>query len=199
VGRRLPQLLAILCALAAFVATGCGGDRSNLIPSQRAQDLTAQLDALQQQIQAGECDGLTTKVTMFHDDATALPNSVDKRLRTRINEGVKSLQQHARSTCESVAARNAAAAESDTTPPDTQTTDTTTTETTTTETDTTPTTSTPTDTTPTTGTEPTTGTPPDTGGGTVGPTDAGPGDTESGDGVSGGTGGTGDGSDGGTG
>jgi hypothetical protein len=191
VERRLHHLLALICvlALSALVASGCGGDGRNLIPSQRAKELTNQLTALQAQIEAGECDGLTTRVAVFHDDATSLPNSVDKRLRRRINDGVKSLQEHARSTCEAVAARNAASQQSDTTPPDTATTDTTTTDTTTTET--TPTTTTPTtETTPTT-TTPTTDTPPDTGGGgTEGPSDTTPGDT-SGDGISGGNGGTG--------
>jgi hypothetical protein len=196
VGRRLPQLLAILSVLAALAATGCGGDRSNLIPSQRAQELTTQLDALKDQIDAGQCDGIAEKVDTFHDDATSLTKPVDSRLRKRINEGVKALQQHASTTCRNVAAR-LAAEQQDTTPTESTPSDTTTTETDTTPTTATPTTTTPTTTTPTTPAEPSTVTPPDTGGGTAGPSDTTPGDT--GDGITGGTGGTGDGSDGGTG
>ena len=183
-------LLALLGALvlAALAATGCGGDRSNLIPSQRAQELVSQLSALQSQIAAGEdCDNLSTRLTTFHDDATSLPKSVDRRLRTRINQGVKSLQSHAASTCQDQADANAARAEQEQTRTETQTTDTTRTltETTpTTRTDTTPTTPT------TTGPTPSTTTPPSTSdtspGGTGAPSDTTPGDT----------GGTGDGSDG---
>jgi Tfp pilus assembly major pilin PilA len=191
VGRRLPQLLAILSVLAALVATGCGGDRSNLIPSQRAQELTTQLDALKAQIDAGKCDGLATRIDTFHDDATSLTKPVDSRLRKRINEGVTSLRKNALTTCRNIAAR-LAAEQADQTQTDTTTTDTTTTETTTTET--TPTTSTPTTSTPTDTSPPTTVTPPDTGGGTGAPSDTTPGDTGSGsgDGSDGSGGGTGD-------
>ncbi len=181
-----------MLALAALVASGCGGDRSNLIPSQRAQDLTSQLDALQEQIAAGKCDGLAAKVDTFHDDATSLTKPVDSRLRRRINDGVTSLRKNALTTCRNVAAR-LAAEQQDQTQTDTTPTDTTPTETDTTPTTTTPTTTTPTTPTPTTPTEPTTGTPPDTGGGTEGPSDTTPGGTSSGDGISGGNGGTGDG------
>jgi hypothetical protein len=187
VGRRLPHLLALLAglALAALVATGCGGDRSNLIPSSRAQELVSQLDALQQQIDAGKCDGINARVDTFHDDATSLTKPVDSRLRKRINDGVKALQEHALDTCEAAARRNAEQTQTDTTPDDTQTTDTTTTETTTTKTDTTPTTSTPTTSTPS-SSQPSTVTPPGTGGGTAGPSDTTPGDTgDGGDGTGG--------------
>ena len=190
---RFPHLLALLCALvlAALAASGCGGDRSNLIPSQRAQELTAQLDALQQQIDAGQCDGIAARVRVFHDDATTLPNAVDKRLRRRINDGVTSLRKNALTTCRNAAAKLAAEqqdqTQSDTTPADTTATETTPT----TRTETTPTTSTPTTTEPTGTVPPTTVTPPDTGGGTAGPSDTTPGGT--GDGISGGNGGTGDG------
>lgn len=195
-GRRHPHLLALLAALllVAFAAAGCGGDRSNLIPQQRAQALNDELDAIQQQIDAGQCDNIETKVETFHDDATSLTSPVDKRLRTRINQGVKSLQKNALATCQDAARRKAD--EQAQTETQTQTTDTTTTETDTTptQTDTTPTTSTPTTSEPTGTTPPTSGTPPDTGGGTEGPTDTTPGST--GDGISGGNGGA---SDGGTG
>ncbi|HEY6758410.1 MAG TPA: hypothetical protein VI318_02930 [Baekduia sp.] len=151
----LPHLLALVCgfALAVLVATGCGGDRSNLIPSQRADELVGQLDALKEQIDAGDCDGLTTKLATFHDDATSLSGNVDSRLRARINDGVQSLQAHAADDCDAAAAAQTETQTTDTTPTET----TTTTETQTTQTDTTPTTTTttPTDTTPTTTTPPT--------------------------------------------
>jgi hypothetical protein len=166
VGRApIPHLLALACGfvLAVFVATGCGGDRANLIPSQRASDLVGQLDDIKSQIDSGDCSGLATKVDTFHDDATSLTKPVDSRLRKRINDGVKSLQAHAVDDCQ-------AAAQAQT---QTQTTDTTTTETQTTETVPTTTTTTPTtttETTPTTTTETTPTTPSDT---SPAPTDTG--------------------------
>ncbi|HEV7494863.1 hypothetical protein [Baekduia sp.] len=127
---RLPHLLALLCGFAAALAVGCG-DRSNLIPSSRASELTQQLSDLQASIDAGQCDGLSGRVTAFRNDAADLGGAVDRRLRARINDGAASLKEHAVSDC--AAAADAAQQQtetqrSDTTPPDTQT-DTTATET----------------------------------------------------------------------
>jgi hypothetical protein len=157
---RLPHLLALLCGLAVALAVGCG-DRSNLIPPSRASELTQQLSDLQASIDAGECDGLSARVTAFHDDAADLGGKVDKRLRARINDGAASLQERAVSDCEAAAEaaqRQTETQPSDTTPPDTQT-DTTPTET---QTQTAPTETTPSTVTPpqtTTPTTPTTETP----------------------------------------
>jgi hypothetical protein len=146
---RLPHLLALLCGFAVALAVGCG-DRSNLIPSSRATELTQQLSALQASIAAGQCDGLPDRVKAFHDDATSLGGSVDKRLRSRINEGAASLQDHAVSDCQEAAdaAQQTDTQPTEAAPPDTQT------NTTETQTDTVPTDTTtdtvPTDTTPTT-------------------------------------------------
>jgi hypothetical protein len=134
---RLPHLLALICGFAVALAVGCG-DRSNLIPSSRASELTQQLADLQASIDAGRCDGLSGRVEAFHDDAASLGGAVDKRLRSRINDGAASLREHAVSDCQDAA--DAAAQQTDTqptetTPPDTQT-DTTPTET---QTDTVPT------------------------------------------------------------
>jgi hypothetical protein len=166
---RLPHLLALLCGFAVALAVGCG-DRSNLIPSSRASELTQQLSDLQASIDAGECDGLSGRVQAFHDDAADLGGAVDKRLRARINDGAASLQAHAVSDCQAAAdaaQRQTETQPSDTTPPDTQT-DTTTTETQTqtVTTETTPSTATPPPTTtPTTPTTTTPTTPDQTGSG----------------------------------
>jgi hypothetical protein len=178
---RLPHLLALLCGFAAALAVGCG-DRSNLIPSSRASELTQQLSDLQASIDAGECDGLSGRVTAFHDDAADLGRAVDKRLRARINDGAASLQEHAVSDCQAAAdavQRQTETQTSDTTPPDTQT-DTTTTEaqTTTVPTQTAPTESTPPQTTtPTVPTTPTPTTPAETTPGDGGAPSAGNGGT----------------------
>jgi hypothetical protein len=157
---RLPHLLALLCGFAAALAIGCG-DRSNLIPSSRASELTQQLSDLQASIDAGRCDGLSGRVTAFRNDAADLGGAVDRRLRARINDGAASLKEHAVSDCQATAA--AARKQTETQPTQTQTdtvpTDTTTTET---QTDTVSTQTTPSAATPpqtTTPTTPTTATP----------------------------------------
>jgi hypothetical protein len=168
---RLPHLLALLCGFAVALAVGCG-DRSNLIPSSRASELTQQLSALQASIDAGQCNGLSGRVKAFHDDATSLGGPVDKRLRSRINDGAASLQKNALSACQAAAdaAQQTTTQPTQAAPPDTQT-GTTTTET---QTDTVPTDTTtdtaPTDTTPTTTDTPATPTTPTTPGTDTGTT-----------------------------
>jgi cell division protein FtsN len=121
----LPHLAALICGVLAALAVGCG-DRSNLIPSSRADQLNQQLADIKASVDQGRCDGLEDRVKAFHDDATSLSSSVDARLRRRINEGVKALEDTAVGDCEQVARAQ--------TQP-TETTDTTTTETTTTDTE----------------------------------------------------------------
>jgi hypothetical protein len=165
--------VALLCGVLAALAVGCG-DRSNLIPQSRADDLTQQLADIKAAVDQGECDGLSVKVKAFHDDATDLSSSVAASLRRRINEGVAALQDTAVPDCESNAAGQTPT--TDTTPADTTTTETVPTTTTTvppdttTTTNTTPTTTTPPATTPTTPVAPptNTGATPDTGGVTPG-------------------------------
>jgi hypothetical protein len=142
VGRApFPHLVALLCGFLAAAAIGCGADRSNLIPGDDASSLKNQLAEIKSQIDAGECDGLADKVKAFHDDATSLDPSVDKRLRTRLRQGANSLEEHALQDCQAAKAQT-----------QTQTTDTTT--------ETTPAETVPTDTTTTTAPPETTTTPP---------------------------------------
>jgi hypothetical protein len=121
VGRApLPHLIALLCGFLAAAAVGCG-DRSNLIPAQRASDLTSQLDAIKSAIDAGRCDGLSARVKAFHDDATSLDPAVDRRLRTRLREGANSLQDNAVDDCQAAAAEQTQTQTTDTTPETTPT------------------------------------------------------------------------------
>jgi hypothetical protein len=160
--------VALLCGVLAALAAGCG-DRSNLIPQSRADDLTQQLADIKAAVDQGECDGITQKVRSFRSDVTDLSSSVDKSLRVRLREGADSLQAHAAGDCATNAAGQTTTTE---TTPDTTTTETTPTETTTTtETTTVPPETTPADTTttpvtPTTTTETTPPTDTSTGTGT---------------------------------
>ncbi|MCW2983213.1 MAG: hypothetical protein JWR63_783 [Conexibacter sp.] len=156
----LPHLVALVCGVLAALAVGCG-DRSNLIPASRADALTQQLADIKAAIDQGDCSGIGDRVKQFHDDATNLSSSVDAKLRKRINDGVRSLQDHAATDCAKAAAAQTTTTDTTTTDTSTETTppETTTTETTTVPPDTTPTTPTTPETTPTTPTTPDTGTP----------------------------------------
>jgi hypothetical protein len=176
VRRVLPYLTALLLGAALAVAVGCA-DRSNLIPPSDASNIKAQLAQIKSDVDAGNCAGLTDKLKRVHDDATNLPGTVDRRLRSRINEGVKRLQETAPGDCDTAAAAQTATQTTETQPTETQTTETQTQTTTTTpppETTTTPPATTtepvpPTDTTtqpPATTPDP--GTPPPDNGGTPG-------------------------------
>jgi hypothetical protein len=152
----LPHLVALVLGVGAAVAVGCG-DRSNLIPQSKADDLTQQLADLKSRIGQGDCDGITGDVRQFRTAVIALGNNgVDASLRRRLREGADSLLQNAADDC--VQVRNGQT-QTETTETTTTETDTTPTETVTTVTTTTQTT----DTTPTdTATEPTSGEPPPT-------------------------------------
>jgi hypothetical protein len=156
-------MIALLLGVLAALAVGCGS-RSNLIPSGDATNLKAQLAQIKQDVAAGNCGGLETAIRRVHDDAAALPSQVDKRLRSRINDGIQALENTAGTDCRAAKAAQTQTQTqtTETTPTVTQTqpTETTTTPTTTqpTETTTTPTTTEPT-TTATTPTTPDTGTP----------------------------------------
>lgn len=179
----LPHIVALLLGVGAAVAVGCG-DRSNLIPSGKADDLTQQLDAIKGRIAAGDCDGITGDVRQFRTAVIALSkDGVDTALRRRLREGADSLLESAADDCVAVRNGQTQTETTDTTTTETDTTPAETVTTVTTQTQTTPTDTTPTETTPTTPTttEPpatttpdgTTGTTPDNGNGGVVPPEEG--------------------------
>jgi hypothetical protein len=151
VRRAFPHLTALLCGVAAALVVGCG-DRSSLIPPNRASSMKDTLAQVQSAIESGDCAAAADGVRQLRAKAEALPPSVDSRLRIRIRQGVASLAADF--------GRDCAAAKVQTVQTQTETTPTVTTTTETTPTATTPTTTTPTTTTPTTTTTtPTTTTP----------------------------------------
>ncbi len=178
----LPHLVALLLGAGAAVAVGCG-DRSNLIPANKADSLTSQLSDIKSRIAQGDCDGITGDVRQFRTAVIALgKDGVDTSLRRRLREGADALLDTAAEDCVAVRdgqtqteTTDTTTTETDTTPTETVTTVTTTTqttETTPTETTTQPTSSTPP---PTTTPDGVTGTTPDNGNGGVVPPDDGTG------------------------
>jgi hypothetical protein len=178
----LPHLVALLLGVGAAVAVGCG-DRSNLIPASRADDLTAQLSDIKARIDQGDCDGITDDVRKFRSSVTDLSGSVDRGLRQRLREGADALLDRAADQCAQVRAGQTQTETTDTTTTETDTTPTETVTTVTTQTQTTETQTQPQTTTQQTTTEPpattepdgVTGTTPDNGNGGVVPPDDGTG------------------------
>jgi hypothetical protein len=175
-------LLAGALGAAAALLVACGSGGANLIPVANAGPLQNDFNAIANAVANGNCAEVTRALQQAHSDASALPTTVDPRLRDRINQGLADLDSRAPSEC----ARNSTATQTSTAP--TTTTQTTATQTTTTAPPTTSTT-TPTTTTPpptsTTPTSTTTSPVPDNGGGTPGPAGAGAGAGGAGSGGSG--------------
>ena len=164
VRRALPYLLALVLGVAAALAVGCGS-RSNLIPSSDAQALKNDLAQVKQAVGGGDCGAAEAALSRARRDALALPPTVDRRLRRRINQFIAALAQSVPRDCQNPTTTDTTP--TDTTPTTTETTPTTT-ATTPTTTETTPTTTTPT--TPTDTTPPTTDTTPSDGTGGTGGT-----------------------------
>lgn len=146
--RLLPALAALVLGAATAVLVACGSD--GRIPAGDASSLKSALNQVSADYRAGHCTAAAQAVVKAQNELLNLPDSVDAKLRDRLQSGISNLRKRVPRTCDQ------AQTQTQETPPDTTTTDTTTTETTTTDTGTTETDTTATDTT-TTGTD-TTGT-----------------------------------------
>jgi hypothetical protein len=167
--RVLPPLAALLLGAATALLVACGGGDGR-IPASNASSLTSALSQISSDYRAGRCESAQRDVAKAQNAVLALPDTVDARLRRRLQSGIQNLAAKVPATC-SQAQTQTQQTQTDTgttdTGIDTGTTDTGTTDTGTTGTDTgTPTA--PTGTTPTSTTGTTTGTDTGTGGTTVG-------------------------------
>lgn len=151
-----PTALAMIAVVLVTVLSSCGGSSEKLIPPQNAALLTAALNQVQDQANAGNCDTAAAATDQVQRQIEALPATVDARLKEALVRGTDTLRQ---------LTENPDACQAPRTTP-TQTTETT--QTTQTQTETTPTETTPTETTPTepgNGGTPSGGTPPSGGAG----------------------------------
>ena len=168
--RVLPPLAALLLGAATALLVACGGSDGR-IPASNASSLTSALNQISSDFRAGHCVAAQRAVAKAQNAVLALPDTVDARLRQRLQAGIQNLAAKVPATCSQTQTQTQQ------TPTDTGTTDTGTTDTGTTDTGTTDTgttgtdTGTPTAPTGTTGTSSTgtsTGTDTGTGGTTVG-------------------------------
>jgi hypothetical protein len=168
--RVLPPLAALLLGAATALLVACGGSDGQ-IPASNASSLTRALNQISSDFRAGHCVAAQRAVAKAQNAVLALPDTVDARLRQRLQSGIQNLAAKVPATCSQTQTQTQQTATdtgtTDTGTTDTQTTDTGTTDTGTTGTDTgTPTA--PTGTTGTSSTPTTTGTDTGTGGTTVG-------------------------------
>jgi hypothetical protein len=168
--RVLPPLAALLLGAATALLVACGGGDGR-IPASDASSLTSALNQISSNYRAGHCVAAQRAVAKAQNALLALPDTVDARLRQRLQSGIQNLAAKVPATCSQtqtqVQQTQTDTGTTDTGTTDTGTTDTGTTDTGTTGTDTgTPTT--PTGTTPTSSTGTTTGTDTGTGGTSVG-------------------------------
>jgi hypothetical protein len=166
--RVLPPLAALLLGAATALLVACGGGDGR-IPASNASSLTSALNKISSDYRAGRCESAQRDVAKVQNALLALPDTVDARLRQRLQSGIQNLAEKVPASC-SQAQTQTQQTQTDTSTTDTGTTDTETTDTGTTDTGTTDTGTTGTTGTgtTTTGTNTTPGTDTGTGGTTVG-------------------------------
>ncbi len=136
------QIILLAAALVALFLAGCGSGEE--IPSDRAEALTAQLDQLEQEIDAGDCESADATLTALSAEIQDLSGEIDRDIR----RGLRDLFGQLDSLFVEQCGEPTTTTETTTTEPTTETTTpTTTTEETTTDTTTTTTTDTTTTTT----------------------------------------------------
>jgi hypothetical protein len=164
--RVLPPLAALLLGAATALLVACGGGDGR-IPANNASSLTSALNQISSDYRAGRCVDAQRAVARAQNAVLALPDTVDARLRRRLQSGIQNLAAKVPATC-SQAQTETQQTQTDTTTNDTTSTPTTGTGTAPTDTTGTDTGPPPTDTTGTSSTGTTTGTDTGTGGTTVG-------------------------------
>jgi len=166
--RVLPPLAALVLGAATAVLVACGGGDGR-IPAGDASSLTSALNQISSDFRAGHCEAAQRAVAKAQNELLALPDTVDARLRERLQSGIRNLAERVPATCDQAQTQTQSQT---TSTQDTTTSETTTTDTTGTDTTGTDTTGTGTDTTgagtSTTPTSTTPGTDTGTGGTTVG-------------------------------
>ena len=137
--RVLPPLAALLLGAATALLVACGGGDGR-IPASDASSLTSALNQISSDYRAGHCVAAQRAVAKAQNAVLALPDTVDARLRQRLQSGIQNLAAKVPATC------NQTQTQTQQTQTDTGTTDTGTTDTGTTDTGTTDTGTTGTDT-----------------------------------------------------
>ena len=120
--RLLPALVAVVLGPAAAVLVACGGD--GRIPAGDASSLKSALNQVSADFRAGDCTAAAQAVAKAQNELLNLPDSVDAKLRDRLQSGISNLRKRVPLTCDQTQTQT-----QPTQPDTTPTTDTTTTDT----------------------------------------------------------------------
>lgn len=96
-GRRMPRslsaTLALLLALATMVVlAACGEEDAQLLPGETAREITANLDAVQQLADEGDCAGAEAAAEQVSAQIEAV-GGVDRRLKRALEDGAERLNE----------------------------------------------------------------------------------------------------------
>jgi len=92
---------ATIMAICALTLSACGGDdESGTIPEEQAQALLAQLNEIDDAIEAGDCETAEAQALTFAQAVNELPAEVDPEVRERIVEGARNLESQTGTQCE---------------------------------------------------------------------------------------------------
>ena len=97
--RVLPPLAALVLGAATALLVACGGSDGR-IPAGDASSLTSALNQISSDYRAGQCVAAQRAVTKAQNDVLALPDTVDARLRQRLQSGIQNLAAKVPATCE---------------------------------------------------------------------------------------------------
>ncbi len=86
--------------LTAGVASGCGEDRSNLLPGDTANEISSNLDRVRQLAGSGDCFGALTAAQEVTRQVEGLGAGVDRRLKRSLRDGVTQLVLTVQENCE---------------------------------------------------------------------------------------------------
>lgn len=94
---RVPRLPVSLLALAlgtaaALVLASCGGEDAQLLPGETAREITANLDAVNQLADEGDCAGAESATQQVSEQIEAL-EGVDTKLKRALEEGAARLNE----------------------------------------------------------------------------------------------------------
>jgi hypothetical protein len=95
--RLLPSLVALILGVATAFLVACGGD--GRIPASDASRVDNALDEVAADFRAGNCQAAEQAVARARGALLNLPDSVDSRLRARLNSGVANLSARVPATC----------------------------------------------------------------------------------------------------
>lgn len=96
--RVIPLLLAAALGLSAAFLVACG-DRNNLIPSSNADAINNKLDSVTDAAAGGRCGRARGAASAAQDEARKLPDNVDPKLRSTVDDGLSRVASQADAQC----------------------------------------------------------------------------------------------------